>query len=566
MGEQEFRTVAEAGKSSTSDEFLAQLVRVKRVPALSKHADRERKNGSDLMCVPLIHRDEFFGVIIVTGAPGRRYTDHDLRALSLFGEQSASAVANAKFYEEQRLFAFRSSFQASHDGLTRLASRNFFLDNLKNLIRDRKESGEPFAMLFIDMDRFKRINDGLGHAAGDAVLMECGMRIRSAIRRKDLAARFGGDEFVVLAPHASNRKRAVDLARRIVDSLATTIQVSSREVRLGCSVGVAMWKPDIDAETVIGNADTAAQKAKSQVGSIVVYNDSMRSRALDEIQLELSLKQAIDKNLLADFYQPIVNLDGGGAYAGAEALVRWCPPGEEPVPAKSFIGTAHRTGLLSDMDKWVLDRACETGKRLSRLANGRRIPVHVNVHPSHLRSTGLIHRFEQALEQHDLAPEQLVLEITEYAVVDDSSSVRNTLKSLKKLGVQLALDDFGVGFSSLSYLTRLPIDILKVDQSFVAGLGDSTQESLLIETIMKMGDLLNLRVIAEGIETEYQMKSLRNLGCYYGQGNYLAGPMNSDEVIDRVSRHCGGRAPPQGADDYAATHGGDARAAVRNGS
>lgn len=535
MGDQEFRTVTEVGKSSSSDEFVAQLVRVKKQAALSKAQDRGPKSGSDLMCVPLIHREEFFGVIVVTSSHGRRYTQHDLRALSLFGEQAASAVANAKFYEEQRLFAFRSSFQASHDGLTRLPSRNFFLESLKNLIRDRKQSGEPFAMLFIDMDRFKRINDGLGHAAGDAVLMECGIRIRRAIRHKDLAARFGGDEFVVLAPHADSRKSAIELANRIVQSVATTIQVSSREVRLACSIGIAMWNPDIDAETFIGNADMAAQKAKSQVGSIVVYNESMRSRALDDIKLELSLKQALDKSLLADYYQPIVTLDGTDSYAGIEALVRWCPPGEEPVPARSFIATAHRTGLLPDMDKWVLDKACETGKRLAGAGNGKPCPVHVNVHPSHLRSSGLIRRFEQALEHHDLAPERLVLEITEYAVVDDSASVRNTLKSLKKLGLQLALDDFGVGFSSLSYLTRLPIDILKVDQSFVAGLGDSTQESLLIETIMKMGDLLNLKVIAEGIETEYQMKALRNLGCSYGQGNYLASPMVADDVLSHAS-------------------------------
>lgn len=534
MGEQEFRTVAEVGKSSSSDEFLAQLVRVKREAALSHVTSRGRsRRRNDLMCVPLIHRDEFFGVIMVTSRSDQRYTEHDLRALSLFGEQAASAVANAKFYEEQRLFAFRSSFQASHDGLTRLPSRNFFLESLKNLIQKRKQNdGEPFAMLFIDLDRFKRINDGLGHAAGDAVLMECGIRIRRAIRHKDLAARFGGDEFVVLAPHARNRKKAIDLAKRIIASVATTIQVSSREVRLGCSIGIAIWNPDIDAETFIGNADMAAQKAKSQFGSIVVYNESMRSRALDEIKLEQSLKQALDKSLLAAYYQPIVTLDGTDSYAGIEALVRWCPPDEDPVPASSFIATAHRTGLLPDMDTWVLDKACETGKRLAPAANGRPVPVHVNIHPSHLRSTGLIRRFEQALEAHEMPPEQLVLEITEYAVVENSSGVRNTLKSLKKLGVQLALDDFGVGFSSLSYLTRLPIDILKVDQSFVAGLGDSTQESLLIETIMKMGDLLNLKVIAEGVETEYQMKSLRHLGCNYGQGNYLAKPMVADDIVN----------------------------------
>jgi len=530
MREKEFRTVAEVGKSSSSDEFLAQLVRVKRQAALSRKTDRGPDARHDLMCVPLIHHEEFLGVIVVNSERGQQYTEHDLRALSVFGEQAASAISNAKFYEEQRLIAFRSSFQASHDGLTRLLSRNFFLESLKSLIRDRKQTGDPFALLFIDMDRFKRINDGLGHAAGDAVLTECGIRIRRAIRHNDMAARFGGDEFVVLMSRVDDREDAMELAKRVARSVTTTMQVSSREIRISCSVGVALWKPDTDAETLIGNADMAAQKAKANAGSIVLYNESMRSRALDEIKLELSLKQALDKGLLMNYYQPIMSLDRNHTYVGIEALVRWCPPGEEPVPARSFVAAAHRTGLLQDIDTWVLDSACDTTKRLSSAADGVPMPVHINIHPSHLRSHSLIRRFERALEIHDLSPEQLVLEITESAIMEYSAGVRNTLRALKKLGVHLALDDFGVGVSSLRYLTRLPIDILKIDQSFVAGLGDSTQEALLIETIIKMGDLLNVRVVAEGIETEHQLKALRNLGCRYGQGNYLAEPMIGDDV------------------------------------
>ncbi|MBS1270570.1 MAG: putative signaling protein [Gammaproteobacteria bacterium] len=531
MGEHEFRTVAEIGQSSDSDQFLAELVMVKREGALSKNPDRDQRASRDVMCVPMIHRDEFFGVITLTSRDGESFTDNDLRALSLFGEQAASAVANAKLYEEQRLYAFRSSFQASHDGLTRLPNRNLFLNNLRKLIHTRKDSGEPFAVLFVDMDRFKRINDGLGHAAGDAVLMECGLRIRHSVRDNDFAARFGGDEFIILAPQIRNRENAIELAKRIAESIGATMQVSSREVSLGCSIGVAIWEEGIDAEMIIGNADVAAQEAKKNIGKVVVYNRSMRSRALEEIKLEQSLKRALDENLLATYYQPIIHLDGSSDMAGVEALVRWCPPGEDPVPARAFIATAQRTGLLSEMDKWLLDKACSIAKQLPPAANGKSIPVHVNIHPSHLRAPHLIERFARAIEKHHLTPGQLVIEITEYAVVGDSSYVRRTLNALKRLGVQLALDDFGVGFSSLSYLTRLPIDIIKIDQSFIAGLGDSTQESLLIETIVKMADLLQLDVIAEGIETDYQLTTLRNLGCNCGQGNYLAQPMPDSQLI-----------------------------------
>jgi diguanylate cyclase (GGDEF)-like protein/PAS domain S-box-containing protein len=450
-------------------------------------------------------------------------------------EHVRGIVLNSRDISERKAFEDQLSHQAFHDPVTGLANRALFADRVGHALRSTVRTGSLIAVMFIDLDDFKTVNDSLGHQAGDAVLVEVAKRLEQASRPADTVARFGGDEFAVLLDGVSGSDEAAMIGDRLLTALETPMDVDGKAVYPRASMGICMSDEDLlsqDSEELLRNADVAMYMAKRDTkGRYRLFEPAMHERVVERLELRSELQRALDEEQLEIYYQPVVRLSGGGRY-GVEALLRWHHPTRGLVAPGSFIPLAEETGLIVPIGKWVIDEACRKGAELQRTID-EVIRISVNLSVKQLQSESIVEDVAAALRRTRLDPSSLVLEVTETVMLVDADVAVQRLHALKDLGVQIAMDDFGTGYSSLSYLSRLPVDILKMDRSF---LGGGIDDNALAAAIMAIGERLGLEVVAEGIERPEQIEALQDLGFALGQGFLLGRPMPSSQLDEHLAR------------------------------
>jgi diguanylate cyclase (GGDEF)-like protein len=419
--------------------------------------------------------------------------------------------------------------QAFHDGLTGLANRALFEEHLVQALARARRHGQPVAVLFLDLDDFKTINDSLGHEAGDALLREAAIRIASAVRADDTAARLGGDEFAVLAETFAHDDDALIIATRLLAALAEPFEVAGRELRVSASVGLAWSDGSIGVRELMRDADTAMYAAKDAgKNTIRAFEAGMHRRVLDRLELTGELQQAIEQEQFELEYQPVVNLQTGQIY-GAEALVRWSHPERGRVAPAEFIPLAEETGLIVPLGEWILRTACEQAGRWNRQRPDRPpVAMGVNVSTRQLHDPSFPDLVRDALASSGVAPDSLALEITESLLPEDGAAVIERLAELAALGVHVTVDDFGTGYSSLSRLHHFPIDTVKIDRSFIGVLERDPSKVQLVQGIVSLAESLDLVVVAEGIEHPEQAEQLRAMRARYGQGYLFSPPVAPD--------------------------------------
>jgi diguanylate cyclase (GGDEF)-like protein len=429
------------------------------------------------------------------------------------------------------LVGWRANEQLLHEPLTGLAGRAFFLHKVSLALDRLKRRRSTLAVLFIDLDRFKVLNDTLGHSVGDELLVAVARRLKDTVRTHDTVARLGGDEFAVLC-EVTNESGAIRIADRISTELSRPFVVESAELVTGASIGIVTTdSSDLSPEVLIGKADTAMYRAKSGRGSrTVVFDEAMGHEDAARLATENALRGALARQELHAHYQPIVSLLEGRTI-GAEALLRWRHPQRGLLPPADFIPIAEQSGLIVPIGAWMLAEACREAARWSEQhAKGQRPSVSVNLSPRQLAQTDLVETVAGVLSETGLDPAQLGLEITESALMDDADSPLHKLSELKRLGVRLLLDDFGTGYSSLSYLRNFPFDVVKIDRSFVATLGESEDDGAILKAVVQMAAALEMSVIAEGVETREQADRLAALGYDRVQGFYFGRPKPATEL------------------------------------
>ena len=420
---------------------------------------------------------------------------------------------------------------ALHDPLTGLPNRTLFLDRLSHVFARRDLNSSSAAVMFLDIDNFKLINDSLGHETGDRLLRAIGPRLNEVVRPTDTVARFGGDEFVVLCEEVTDGRDALQVAERLQEVLARPFQLDGEEHVLSASIGLALANGRYATpEEAMRDADAAMYRAKERGrANCELFDDAMRDRALGRLKMETALRGAAQRDELEVFYQPIVSVEDG-SLAGLEALLRWQSPGLGPVSPLEFIPIAEDTGLIIEIGRWVLEKVCRQAVTWEHELGVSLDTVSVNLSPRQMAHAELVPTVARVLEETGMKPDRLGLEITENVLISEVDSPWNTLDSLKRLGVKLMLDDFGTGYSSLSYLKRFPVDVVKIDRAFVDGLGREAEDSAIVEAVIGMARTLELGVVAEGVETPAQVECLRALGCDRAQGYWFGRPLPADET------------------------------------
>ena len=440
---------------------------------------------------------------------------------------------------------------ALHDPLTLLPNRSLFRDRVEHSVAVGKRNGRSVAVMFVDLDNFKNVNDSFGHATGDRVLHKSAQRLVKATRGGDTVARLGGDEFAVLLENLTSKEQVIEVAGRIVESLQESLDLPGADMRISASVGVAFSTPDDGVEELMRNADVAMYAAKAAgKGRHLVYEASMQRAASERKVMEGEIDKALRENRFLLHYQPIVELHSG-YLLGVEALIRWKHPERGTIMPAEFIPVAEETGQIVPLGRWVLAQACREVKVWqARLPKGRQVRVGVNVSAVQLAKSDICADVKRALAISEIDPGCLVIELTESVLMQNSEAVLATLTALKALGVRIAIDDFGTGYSSLTYLHRFPIDILKIDRSFVERLGSVDGGEDFARAIITLGNTLDLEVVAEGIELEHQQRGLIELGCVAGQGYYYSKPALLHEIeysVHMARRRTMADTLPQGA-------------------
>src|SRR3954453_7225703 len=422
--------------------------------------------------------------------------------------------------------------QAFHDSLTGLANRALFMDRLQHAMARKRGFALPLAVLFVDLDDFKTINHSRGHTEGDQVLVAVARRLQDALRTGDTIARMGGDEFAVLVEDAVDRDAPTDVAERILGALQAPFGRGRNDLFVRASVGLTAWHSnDETADDLIRNADIAMYTAKAGgKNRVEVYQPEMHAAAMARLALRGDIERAMERSEFFVVYQPIVRM-GDGVISGVEALVRWQPPTRGVVNPTEFIGLSEETGLIVELGRWVLDQACTQARVWDRRPGmSHDLGVNVNVSARQLDERGFVDEVAQILRRTRLPASRLTLEFTENLLLRDTERTVDALRALKKLGVRLAIDDFGTGYSSLSYLRRLPIDEIKIDRSFVAGVAVEDGELAVVRSIIELAETLKLGIVAEGIETDAQWSAMRRLDAAKAQGFLFAPPVAADEV------------------------------------
>ena len=493
---------------------------------------REGATSTGLIESRMRHRDDFWLHI------------ETLRTDLMHDPNVKGIVLNSRDVSERKAFEEQLSHQAFHDSITGLANRALFRDRVEHALERLTREADPVSVLFMDLDDFKTINDSLGHAAGDRLLGEVGERLRTCLRTPDTAARLGGDEFAILIEDGGESVGAAAVAGRILQALDGPFLLDGKEVFVRASIGIATsgvgrtTGPE-GAEELLRNADVAMYIAKEAgKNRFQVFEPEMHDTALRRLELKADLQRAVENEEFVLHYQPVIRLETGDI-EGFEALVRWNHPTRGLVMPLDFIPLAEETGLVVQIGAWVLREACRQGDALQRVAPEAG-PLHmaVNLSARQLQRPEIVQEIARALLETGLPPECLVLEITESVMMQDMALSSERLAQLKQLGVMLAVDDFGTGYSSLNYIRRFPVDILKVDKSFVDGVSEGGEESALTAAIIELAGILNLRPVAEGIERADQLDKLLELQCELGQGYYFSRPLPIDGVEELLrARH-----------------------------
>jgi diguanylate cyclase (GGDEF)-like protein len=494
----------------------------------------EERSLQDALLITLQREDTPFAFLVVGDRAGdvSTFNTEDRRLFETFAGHAAVLLENDQVKEQLR-------YQAYHDALTGLPNRSLFAARVGEALEARAAST---AVLFVDLDDFKTINDTLGHSAGDELLAAVAERVRACVRPGDLAARLGGDEFGILLERETDDV-ADQVALRIVDALRAPFVLSGRDVAVHASIGIA--RGDFDARTadeLLSNADVAMYSAKaSGKRGFATYEPRMHTRVRRRHELAAALEQAIERNEFAVWYQPIVSLSAGRTIA-LEALARWQHPTRGLVLPNGFIPLAEERGLMVTIGRTVLREACTRANEWqSKFPAHSSLAISVNLSPSELQNPQLTDEVESALAETGLAPESLILEITESGAMADPAATMLTLRELRRLGVRLALDDFGTGHSSLSHLRDFPIDFLKIAKPFVDGLDQEPEDSTFTDAILRLAGALQLPVVAEGIERAEQANILRRLECSLGQGYYFARPLDVTDAERHLAETPGQR-------------------------
>jgi diguanylate cyclase (GGDEF)-like protein len=419
--------------------------------------------------------------------------------------------------------------QAFHDALTGLPNRALFMDRLEHARSRSRGSLPELAVVFMDLDDFKAVNDSLGHGAGDELLVEVAERIRLAVRDGDTAARMGGDEFAILLEDTP-RETAAEVAERVIEALRLPFALSGQQVRVHATAGVALYSEAREtADELLRNADVAMYLAKAQgKDRMTFFRTSLHDGAVERLQLTTDLHLALERGEFRLVYQPVADLATGDV-RGVEALLRWDHPTRGDIEPSVFIPVAEECGVIVPLGRWVLREACRQAVAWQGKPGGP-ITMSVNLSARQVQHPSLVADVGAALIDSGLPPHLLTLEITETVLMQDVEATLTTLTTLKALGLRLAIDDFGTGYSSLSYLRRFPVDILKIDRSFVATLDSSDTEAALVRSILSLGETLELETVAEGIEHAAQLRELRALGARLGQGYFFARPLEVDAM------------------------------------
>jgi diguanylate cyclase (GGDEF)-like protein/PAS domain S-box-containing protein len=480
------------------------------------------------LAVPIAGKERPFGVLDIHSTDPSRFTPQDVH----FVQASANVLADAleRHHADEAL-----RHRVLHDSLTGLPNRLSFVDSLRDALRRSIASGSPVGILFLDLDHFKLINDSIGHHAGDDLLQAVAPRLRAHLRPGDIVARFGGDEFGILVDHLTDEEEAIAIADRVASAFSDPYSMGGADHFVTASIGIAIARPSgrepVDAELLIRDADAAMYRAKERGrGRCEVFDAEMRARAVRRLQTERELRHALDRDEFELHYQPVIAL-GTGEITGLEALVRWNHPERGLLDPGEFVSIAEDSGLIEPIGRWVQETASRQALGWHDLRPDQRpLDVAVNLSARQVAHRDLAGSVREILARTGLDPVNLRLEVTESVLVEESATAIATLEALSELGVRLVLDDFGTGYSSLAYLNRFPFDALKIDRSFVDGLGVEQERTAIVEAVIGMARALSLDAIAEGVENEAQLSELRRLGCDYAQGHLFSRPLAPQKV------------------------------------
>ncbi|MGZ8785580.1 MAG: putative bifunctional diguanylate cyclase/phosphodiesterase [Acidimicrobiia bacterium] len=490
-----------------------------------------RSNSRHQMMVPVHGHGKVNGVLVVTEPMGdlRNFTTQDLRMFETLASQVTVSLENGRLEDSlAQVTKLKDDLRdlTLHDVLTGLANRALLWERLTEAVKTAKTRDRQSAVLVLDLDDFKTINDTLGHAAGDQLLIGVARRLEACCRPEDTVARLGGDEFAILLDRLSAPGDATAVAARIAESLREPLVVAGQDVTTQASLGIALVEDNLGPEELIHRADQAMYSAKTRrKGSYQVFEEGIQVRWTEAAMLRSDLAMAIERDELVLHYQPIVNMETGDI-TGVEALIRWDHPERGLLSPDTFISAAEETGQIVALGRWVLHEACRQMRRWHNQSTGSKPTISVNLSPRELEEPDIVDEVRRALTESGLDPQYLVVEITENVLLQPYTQI---LDRLKELGIRIALDDFGTGYSSLAYLHRLPIDIVKIDRTFVHGAA-LQQQSPLARLIVQIGDILGLKTVAEGIETPEEFQWLRELGCDAGQGYLFARPMDAQTI------------------------------------
>ena len=455
----------------------------------------------------------------------------------LYSADVRGIVVNIRDVSERKEFERQLAHRAFHDELTGLTNRVLFRDRVEHALA-RVDRGSSLAVLFLDLDDFKTVNDTLGHQAGDELLRVIAARLSGAARAADTTARLGGDEFAMLMEDDAND--ASDLvAHRLLESIAAPISIEDRELTITASIGIARARPgeSLQVDTLLRNADVAMYEAKaSGKGTCRHFSPEMHDALVDQLELKRELVTAIERGEFELRYQPVVDL-ATHRFVSLEALIRWNHPVRGFISPDEFIPIAEASGAIVPLGRWALRAACEHALRVQRRVGPAAPSISVNLSTRQLQEPALVAETIAILKETGLAPEKLVLEITETAMISDFDLVLSRLRDLRAANIRVAVDDFGSGYSSLNYIRRLPIDVLKIDRAFIADIGESAEVAALTETIIALARIIGVVVVAEGIETEAQLAEVTRLGCDLGQGYLFLRPVDADEIERVVVEH-----------------------------
>jgi len=489
----------------------------------------EQHGFESSLALPLINKDDVIGMLAIYAYVADAFDQEEVLLLQEMADDLAFGIvrwreAAAREQAEQRLV-----FEVSHDSLTGLPKREVFLDRAGQAIRRAERENSGLAVMLVKAGRYRSVVSAFDHSAGDALVKEIGARLQRSLRAGDTVARIGNNDFAVLVSDLGEEQNAAPLAEKLLASLSPPLEVCGHQVYADAVIGICLCPRDgAAADILLRNAEAAVAGAQSEgANALQFYSAQMNQYASERLALEVDFHRAVNAGEMRVFLQPKANLRDG-RICGAEALVRWQHPQHGLLAPSRFIGLAEETGLIVPLSEWIIREVCGQIAKWQAV-EGTCVPVAVNISPRHLRHANLVPLIRDCLRTHDISADMLEVEITESVLLTDGEASIDVLKQLRSLGLHLALDDFGTGFSSLSYLRRLPVDCVKIDQSFVRDITTNPENAAICSAIVSLAHALRLRVIAEGVETEGQFSYLRNLGCDEMQGYYLHRPMPADE-------------------------------------